>query len=176
MDWLRQIHGGFEHVRRLYFHDFNPVSLPNAYTELLRRCTNLQALTLHGRPSRLIFVSFTSVYQREEDPEIEVVPLRVENLDMFRNLRKLQKLEWRTFHDRWGHDKSRGRLQALQFKLLLGSGTQVVWTQPTEYYKEISEIIEGRDAIVWAHQMLEAEDFGFVKKFKGIQDLGMLPS
>jgi hypothetical protein len=162
MVWLRQIHGGFEHVRRLYLYGFNPTSPSIAHCGILQRCTNLEAVILQGRPSRLLFVSFASVYQHEEDAQTEVIPLRTESLGMFRNLCALRSLEWRTFQD----GTLRGQLQALQFKLLLGSGTEVVWTQSTRHFTEISEVSYEKDAIAWAHRMLEAEDFGFVKNFK----------
>jgi hypothetical protein len=120
--WLSQFDGGLENVRKLRLYDFDPANPDSAYVDSLLRCTKLEDLTLAGPgagPSEKSFVCLTSARQFVNDSQVEVVPQRSEDLEMYRGLRRLRRLEWITNED--------GRRMDVvsQFKLPMGNSVEV---------------------------------------------------
>jgi hypothetical protein len=131
VDWLSQFDGGLEHVRKLFLMDWDPADPEFAYADLLLRCTKLEELILEapvGGPTEKSFICVESARRFVNDPQVEVVPHRMEYAETYRDLRRLRNLEWR--------QSGIGRPMKLvsQFKLLLGSSVEVYLHQSLGYY------------------------------------------
>ena len=138
-DWLSQFDRGCEQVRRLLLQDFDPASPDPAYFDLLSRCTKLEALTLTGLPYSgnlsPAFVYLPSAEQYAKNSQSEIVPRRLEDLELYRGLRDLRRLEWHY------NDHGRRTNDAAQLKLLVGSNVEVYIIESGGYYKWTKELI-----------------------------------
>jgi hypothetical protein len=155
--WLSSVHRGFDHVRRLWLHDFDPASPAAAHSNLLIRCTKLESLTLNGHSSK--FVCAESVKEHTRDRSYEVVPQRMENLDMYRALRNLRRLDWRLP----AGSSVQGTEVACQLKLLVGISVQVYIGEINDVGLPWSELITEEEALSTVRGVFEQQMmFGYL--------------
>jgi hypothetical protein len=85
--WLSRLEKGFEHVRGLVLHEYDPTKKETAYPKLLGVCTRVAALKvwtpfLEGLPSS------QAIKDMAESPQAD------RHVEAFRELTELRSLEW----------------------------------------------------------------------------------